>query len=189
MTSLEGIFRELFLRGKQASYRTLWGGVAMYLLLACGYLRDYAKTLRNSPAPVLPSFPGWGRALRGAIALLPMGLFYIFLPMVLAWGLSTLLGLAMLYFLVPFVWGVLMVFGCSLMAVALCVVEDDPERFFLGIAPEEVFIKTWKIKRYLVVPALACYGLGALLGPWFYGFSFFIALAVLTTYADMALEQ
>jgi len=189
MTSLEGLFRELFLHARQARQRTFWASLAMYLFLSCGYLRTYAKALRGASVPFLPGVPSGKAALSNALSVLPIGLFYLLLPVAAAWALSVLLGLIMLNFLIPFAWALLVIFGWILMAVALIVIEDDPERFFLGLNPEKVVMEAWKIKSHLFFPAIFCYGVAALLGPWFYGFSFFIAIAVLTAYANVSLEK
>lgn len=169
--------------------RTLWAGLAMYLFLSCGYLRSYAKALRGASVPFLPAMPPFRQALSSALSVLPIGLFYILIPVAAAWALSVLLSLIMLNFLIPVVWALLVLVGWILMAVALIVVEDDKERFFLGLNPEKVVVEAWKIKAHLILPAIFCYGVAAFLGPWFYGFSFFVAIAVLTAYANVALER
>ncbi len=149
----------------------------MYLFLPFGYFRALAKAAHaREDSPVLPR----GRDfLRAMLRAWPLGAFYSIVPLALAWGLGSVFSIMGVAIVLPIIWGLAIMVSLSLTAVALDVVPDDPERYFLSLDFENVLERWWQLRQVLMLPAVTCYGVVALLGGWFYGFGFFLALEVL----------
>ena len=188
MTSIEGLIRELFLRAG-AWKRLLLGAALAYVLLAFGYLRRLAKLCGQSAEVELPPLTLDGTFFKQAFAALPLGAFYTLVPVFIGWGTAHLLGILLLWVLIPLVTGLAGVCAISMTAVALVVVEDDPERFVLGLEFEKVLAQWWKLKRYWALPAILGYGFMAIGGALFYGLGYFVAVAVLIAYLSLTIRN
>ena len=118
-----------------------------------------------------------------------MGAFYSLTPLFLAWGVENLLRLCQMLILAPIVWGAGCILSITFTAVALVIVQDDPERFFLGLEFEQVLSQWWRLKRLWIVPSLMCYGFIAALGILFYGFTFFVSTAFLVSVLSVTVRN
>jgi hypothetical protein len=178
MASTETLIKD-FVRAPNAWKRFLLGGLSMYLFLPFGYFRRVASQVRQEGE--LGQLPvRWNKAfLKSSLAAWPLGAFYAIVPLALAWSWTCVFHILWASFLVPFTWGVGIILSLTLTSVALVVVEEDAERYFLGLSFEDVIGRWWHLRRVWAFPALLCYGLVALLGSAFYGFGFFLALEVL----------
>lgn len=182
MTSLEGLIRELFFR-PHVWRKILFGTVLCYVLLGYGYVRELVN--RQGPTDELPPAKVDKDFVAKMLSALPLGAFYTLVPLFIAWGVQNLLSICQLGIISFAAWGLGVVCALTLTAVALVVVQADPERFFLGLEFEAVLAKWWQMKHLWAFPSLACYGFCALLGPVFYGLSFFVSLAFLVVYIGM----
>lgn len=179
MTSLEGLIRELFFRPK-AWRKILFGSILCYLFLGYGYIRQLVS--RQGASVELPPAVFDHDLLKKTLSALPLGAFYTLVPLFIAWGVENLLQICSLGAFAFVAWGLGAVAALTLTAVALVVVEEDPERFFLGLEFEKVLSQWWQMKHIWALPALACYGLCAILGVIFYGVSVFAGLSFLVVY-------
>lgn len=182
MTSLEGLIRELFFRPK-VWRKILFGAVLCYLFIGYGYIRQLVNS--KGPSPELPPAKFDHDLFKKTLAALPLGAFYTLVPLFIAWGVQNLLTLCSLGAFVFLAWGLGVMAALTLTAVALVVVEEDPERFFLGLEFEKVLSQWWQLKNIWALPSLACYGLVAVLGVLFYGVSLFVGLSFLVVYISL----
>lgn len=188
MISLEGLIRELFFKAN-AWRHILVGALLSYFLLGFGYLRSLAQYSNTSAQIELPPFQFDKKFFRQTFSALPLGAFYLLVPLFFAYGVEHLLRLVLLDFLSCLAWGLAWIAGITLSSVALVVVPEDPERFFLGLEFEKVLVEWWKLKRVWIIPALACYGLVAGLGWVFYGLTFFLSAALLVPYLSLSVRN
>lgn len=182
MTSLEGLIRELFFKPK-VWRKVLFGAVLCYVLLGYGYIRQLID--QKGPTAELPPAKVDQDFFKRMFQALPLGAFYTLVPLFIAWGVQNLLSICQLGIFSFVAWGLGMLGALTLTAVALVVVPADPERFFLGLEFETVLAKWWQMKQLWALPGVACYGFCALLGPVFYGLSFFVSLAFLVVYVGL----
>lgn len=186
MTSFEGLIRELFFRTHMWR-RILFGSFLCYFLMGFGYLRLLGQPTAGSPE--LPPAKFTRELLKKTLSALPLGAFYLLVPMLLSWGVVNLLQLFNLW---PFYFlfiGLGVLVSLSLTAVALVVVKDDPERFFLGLEFEEVLSQWWKARHVWIMPALGALGFTALCGPALYGVALFVTLAFMMAYLGLTLRN
>jgi len=179
MTSLEGLIRELFFRPK-VWRKILFGSILCYLFIGYGYIRQLVS--RQGASAELPAAVFDHDLFKRTLAALPLGAFYTIVPLFIAWGVQNLLTLCSLGAFVFLAWGLGVLAAITLTAVALVVVEEDAERFFLGLEFEKVLSQWWRLKHVWALPGLACYGFIAIMGVLFYGLSFFVTLSFLVVY-------
>ncbi len=188
LTSLEGLLRELFFRA-QSWHKILIGALMCTVLLGFGYLRNLAKLASSSAELELPEFHFDSRFVKQTFAALPTGAFYFLTPLFLGYGIDNLLQLILLDFISPIVWGLAWILALTLSSLALVVVEDDPERLFLGLEFEKVLPQWWKLRRHWILPALSCYGLIALGGIYLFGASYFLGASLMVCHLSLTIRN
>ena len=202
MTSLEGLIRELFFK-PNIWKRLIIAIVLFHFLLGFGYLRQIAKTAAENATPELPPIKGNREFWKKSFAAIPLGAFYLGVPIFLAWGTAHLLDIVGFVVLGPVIWGLGFIAALTMTSVALVTVKEDEERFFLSLEFETILKEWWELKRVWILPAIFCYGFIVIFGLpifdfrlpmgfsgiYFCGVTGFLSLALLICYLSLSIRN
>lgn len=192
MASIEKISERIF-REDDAWKKLLIGGALVLSILgipvAFGYLFAYAFNLQKRSDAPLPEWDQWRRMFFVGWHALAAFILWLGGPVVAAWLLTILFGLASAIFLAVgwLAMGIAYVAGLTMFTAALIHYQREQELRSL-IDVEEIFVPIERHWKALVLPGIAWYGL-MMIGRPLLPFTFFLGMVLYLAYAIPLLSQ
>lgn len=192
MASIETISERIF-REEDAWKKLLIGGALVLSILgipvAFGYLFAYAFNLQKRADAPLPTWENWRRMFFVGWHALAVFLLWLGAPVIAAWILTILFGLASTVFLAVgwLAIGLAYVIGLTMFAAALIHYQREQD-FRALIDVERIFLPIERHWKTLILPGVAWYGL-MMIGRPLLPFTFFLGMVLYLAYAIPLLSQ